>query len=188
MSGSLYDIIAQAESGGNPYAVNPLGTSSGNAQGLYQITTGTWQDFAPGAGVDLSQYPTALSAPASVQQQVASTIPLSRWASSTVAAVENAFGGNVPTNETLGQIAAELGQSGGATASGVGSGPAGTQTGGTSGTQTGSCGLNPVCWVMGLASAVGGYAVRGVLLIVGLVLLLGAIYLFATRTQAVAQS
>lgn len=54
-------------------------TSSGQAQGFYQITTGTWNDFAPRAGVDLRQYPTPMSAPFAVQQQVADAIPLGRW-------------------------------------------------------------------------------------------------------------
>lgn len=182
MAQTIYDVIAQAESGGNPYAVNPFVTSSGNAQGLYQITTGTWQDYAPQAGVNLGQYPTALSAPVDVQTQVASGIPLSRWASSTVAAVENAFGGNVPTNETVGQIASELGQGGGYTASGVGSGQTASPGQGAGGQ---SCGFNPVCWVQSLAAAAGGYVLRGVLILTGLVLLFGALYLFATRTQQV---
>ena len=78
-------VIAQAESG-NRNIPGP-DTDSGQAQGNYQITTGTWRDFAPQAGVDLSQYPTPLSAPWDVQGKVASVIPLSRWASKTRQAV-----------------------------------------------------------------------------------------------------
>lgn len=63
---------------------NPTATSSGRAEGHYQITTGTWKDFAPKAGVSLAEYPTAISAPKSVQAQVAKTIPLRRWDPNTI--------------------------------------------------------------------------------------------------------
>jgi hypothetical protein len=49
---------------------NPNSTASG----YWQITNPTWKDFAPGVGVDLSQYPTAQSAPQAVQSQVAEAI------------------------------------------------------------------------------------------------------------------
>lgn len=49
------------------------------AEGFYQITGPTWQDFAPRAGIDLKQYPSAISAPYEVQSKVADTIPMGRW-------------------------------------------------------------------------------------------------------------
>lgn len=101
---SIYDVIQSAESGGNLTAYNPVNTSSGHAMGLYQITTGTWNDFAPKAGIDLSQYPNANAAPADVQQAVASQIPLSRWAPSTVASVLQAYPG-LDTSQTVGALA-----------------------------------------------------------------------------------
>jgi hypothetical protein len=67
--------IAQTESSGNPTAVNP----SSGASGLYGFLTSTWQSIAPQAGVDINQYPTAASAPASVQTAVASITPISNW-------------------------------------------------------------------------------------------------------------
>jgi len=54
-------------------------TSSGRAAGYYQITPGTWHDFAPKAGVDLGKYPGAMSAPFDVQERVAKLIPAGRY-------------------------------------------------------------------------------------------------------------
>ncbi len=189
MSGSLYDIIAAAESSGGSNIYGPV-TSSGQALGAYQITTGTWNDFAPGAGVSLAQYPNAATAPLSVQTQVASTIPLARWAASTVAAVEQAFGGNINPQETLGQIATELGQS---TPSGGASGApstagsySGTQSGASGG--SGSCGLSPGCWLSALGSWAASYATRAGLIVVAIIFMVGAFYLFASRTQIVSET
>ena len=78
-------------------------TSSGQAQGNAQITTGTWTDFAPKAGIDLKQYPTPDSAPRNVQIAVANQIPLNRWASSTVNAVLAKYPG-IDTSQPLGVI------------------------------------------------------------------------------------
>lgn len=46
-------------------------TAPSSAQGQYQITDSTWQQWAPKAGVSLAQYPSAMSAPSEVQEQVA---------------------------------------------------------------------------------------------------------------------
>ena len=77
------DLIEKYESGGrnimqgvvppgggyNPSVGRVTGPST--AQGYYQITNSTWRDTAPQAGVDLQQYPTAMSAPKEVQKAVA---------------------------------------------------------------------------------------------------------------------
>lgn len=97
---SFLDALATVESSSNPLAVNPVSTPSGHAEGLYQITTGTWDQFAP-ASVR-SQYPTPLDAPVDVQTQVAGAIPLSRWAPSTLATLQSE-GWNVDPTATLGQ-------------------------------------------------------------------------------------
>ncbi len=49
-------------------------TGPSTASGYWQITNTTWRGYAPGAGVDVSKYPTAMSAPYGVQRQVASSI------------------------------------------------------------------------------------------------------------------
>jgi hypothetical protein len=100
---SPMDIVLQAESGDRNINNTTRMTSSGQAQGNAQITTGTWNDFAPKAGIDLKQYPTPDSAPRNIQIQVANTIPLNRWASSTVNKVLAAYPG-IDTTQTLGAI------------------------------------------------------------------------------------
>ena len=103
LTSSPLDIVLNAESRNQNAANTHATTSSGQAQGYPQITTGTWTDFAPKAGVDLNQYPNPMSAPRDVQIKVASMIPLNRWASSTVNAVLAKYPG-IDTSQTLGQI------------------------------------------------------------------------------------
>lgn len=70
------DAVVQPESGNQNVVTslkNPDG-SPGTASGFWQITNGTWREFAPKAGVDLSQYPTAVSAPKAVQRAVAGAV------------------------------------------------------------------------------------------------------------------
>ena len=71
------NLISQYESG-NQNKVNylygqltPQGLPQ-TAQGYYQITNKNWSNVAPLVGIDTSVYPTAMSAPQSVQAQVAS--------------------------------------------------------------------------------------------------------------------
>jgi hypothetical protein len=73
--------IAQRESGGDPTALNyvakedPTAYDRGaTASGKYQIVNSTWAEGARLAGVDVSKYPTARSAPEAVQDQVASAL------------------------------------------------------------------------------------------------------------------
>jgi hypothetical protein len=77
--GSLSALVQNYESGGNYTAQNPTSTASG----AYQFTNPTWQQYAGQIGVDTSQYPTAASAPPSVQdavfQQAVSQRGLGDW-------------------------------------------------------------------------------------------------------------
>ena len=61
---SLASLVQYFESGGNYSAVSPSSTASG----AYQFTNPTWQQYAGQLG--LTQYPTAVSAPAAIQDQV----------------------------------------------------------------------------------------------------------------------
>jgi hypothetical protein len=81
--------------GGNPSEIS---------QGHFQIQTATWRDFAKQAGVDVNQYPTAMSAPREVQAQVASVIPLSRFGPRTQTLLRSRFG-PLDTNQTVGALA-----------------------------------------------------------------------------------
>lgn len=103
LNSSPLDIVLQAESGDRNINNTTQGTSSGQAQGNLQITTGTWNDFAPKAGVDLKKYPTPDSAPRDVQIAVGNTIPLNRWAQSTVNKVLAQYPG-IDTSQPLGAI------------------------------------------------------------------------------------
>ncbi len=67
------DIIEQAESRGRNVPNYKFGPGF-TAQGYYQITNPTWRDFSKAAGVNLSQYPTAMAAPREVQRAVAEAI------------------------------------------------------------------------------------------------------------------
>lgn len=86
-SASALGALAQSESSGqaglvhypNNVAWGGSSTAGSSASGLYGYTTGTWQTYAPQAGVDISQYPYAYTAPASVQTQVAAITPISNW-------------------------------------------------------------------------------------------------------------
>lgn len=73
---NILALIAQYESGGQnvynkKYNLNP---SYYTASGYYQITNTLWRNSAPAAGISLTDYPTAISAPYNVQTQVAASI------------------------------------------------------------------------------------------------------------------
>jgi Transglycosylase SLT domain len=63
---SLIWLIVQRESSWNPTAANP----DSSARGLGQFILGTWQSWATMAGVNITQYPTADTAPEAVQLAV----------------------------------------------------------------------------------------------------------------------
>jgi hypothetical protein len=69
---NILQNVVGPQGGYNPSVGRVTGPSS--AQGYFQITNSTWKDFAPNAGVDLSKYPNALSAPYEVQKAVARNI------------------------------------------------------------------------------------------------------------------
>jgi hypothetical protein len=89
MSGPRFnalDMIAQRESAWRNVPTSAWNPTTGfnqstggitgpsTASGYWQITNTTWRAYAPGAGVDTTQYPTAMSAPYDVQRSVAGTI------------------------------------------------------------------------------------------------------------------
>ena len=93
----LLDALLQNESGGRNVANTTEGTDSGQAQGYFQITTGTWNDFGG------QQYaPDPLHASYEQQAEIASKIPLKRWATSTIDKMR-ATGKPIDVNLTLGE-------------------------------------------------------------------------------------
>ena len=113
--GSFMDALANIESG-DQNIVSKVDTDSkgltlaqgGNpaeiSQGNFQINAPTWRDFAKQAGVDVNQYPTAMSAPRAVQAQVASVIPFNRFGPRTQTLMASRFG-PLDTSQTVGTLA-----------------------------------------------------------------------------------
>lgn len=93
----LLDALLRNESGGRNIANTHEGTSSGQAQGHFQITTGTWRDFGGG-----KYAPNPLGATYEQQAEIASKIPLKRWDPSTINQMR-ATGMPVDPNRTLGE-------------------------------------------------------------------------------------
>ena len=142
LNSSPLDIVLNAESGDRNINNVHATTSSGQAQGNAQITTGTWNDFAPKAGVDLKKYPTPDSAPRAVQIAVANQIPLNRWASSTVNAVLAKYPG-IDTSQPLGVIQSNAINPPGAPGSPASTTPAVAGTGGAPAAGTTLPGFQP---------------------------------------------
>jgi len=107
---SLLGALLRNESGGRNIANTTQGTSSGQAQGYFQITTGTWNEFG---GDKYAKTP--LQASYQQQADIASKIPLRRWDQSTLRAMSGT-GLPIDPNRTLGQNLAMSGE-------GFGSGP-----------------------------------------------------------------
>jgi len=97
MAVSLLDALLRNESGGRNVPNVNQDTSSGQAQGYFQITEGTWKDF----GGD-KYAPNPLKATYAQQAEIASKIPLKRWDKSTIAAMQ-ATGKKVDPDLTLGE-------------------------------------------------------------------------------------
>jgi hypothetical protein len=101
---ALLEALFGNESGGRNVANTTQGTSSGQAQGYFQITTGTWNDFG-----GTKYAPTPLQATYAQQAEIASKIPLKRWDESTVAKMR-ATNKPIDPNKTLGENLAANGE------------------------------------------------------------------------------
>lgn len=103
---SPMDLVAQVESGNQniKQKIHDINTDRGTpAGGFFQIIDPTWQRYAGTAGVDVKQYPTAMSAPREVQAQVAGAIPVNQWGPDTVSALKAQYP-KIDTSQTLGQV------------------------------------------------------------------------------------
>jgi hypothetical protein len=92
------------------------GRPGSKSQGHWQIDTPTWEQFGAQAGIDLKQYPNAMSAPREVQEQVAKLIPLSRFGGRTVRMLNAQYGTTLDKTATLGELDAKYGGGSGGTA------------------------------------------------------------------------
>jgi hypothetical protein len=115
LNSSPMDLVATLESGNTNVAqkIHDKNTDKGTpAGGFFQIIDPTWKTYAKAAGVDVDQYPNAMSAPRDIQAKVASAIPVNQWGPNTVAALKAKYPG-MDTSQTLGQWqSAALGGSG----------------------------------------------------------------------------
>lgn len=222
-------LIRQFETGGgtNPagsnvynykYASNPQLYS---ASGYYQITNTNWNAYAPGLGIDTSQYPTAISAPFDQQSQVANYMlqntpqGVGNWSNynpQLATALQNGGGnvsgssnvvtdpwdtsGNAPTGTSgltmpqwqldlqnlvagaTGQPPVTAAENGVTGTTGAGS-PAQPGTQSAVSSATGSSG-----WISQITSWLGSIASRAGMLVIGLILLLGAMYIFANNQRS----
>jgi hypothetical protein len=101
---TLLGALLRNESGGRNVANTTQGTSSGQAQGYFQITTGTWNEF----GGD-KYAPNPMQASYAQQADIASKIPLSRWDSSTLNAMRGT-GKPIDPHATLGENLSRQGE------------------------------------------------------------------------------
>jgi hypothetical protein len=72
--GGALNLIQQYENASGQNVPNYRYDRTHTAQGYFQITNSTWRDIAGSAGVDLGQYPNAMSAPYDVQRQAAAAL------------------------------------------------------------------------------------------------------------------
>ncbi len=84
------------------------GQPGSKSQGHWQIDTPTWQQFGAKAGIDLTKFPNAMSAPRDIQEQVARTIPLSRFGGRTQKLLGQQYG-TLDKSLTLGALDAKYG-------------------------------------------------------------------------------
>jgi hypothetical protein len=102
---SILSTIMRVESGGRNVTQGNIGDINNRtgdlAQGFYQITGGTWNDFGGGK----TGHTSAIDAPYGVQLQVAQNIPVQRWGPTTQEALRSA-GYEPKPGETLGQMLA----------------------------------------------------------------------------------
>jgi hypothetical protein len=115
---TLLGALLRNESGGRNVANTTQGTSSGQAQGYFQITTGTWNEF----GGD-KYAPNPMQASYAQQADIASKIPLRRWDKSTLSAMQGT-GKPIDPNKTLGENLSAQGEGFGTDPSGGAAQPA----------------------------------------------------------------
>ncbi len=185
---SLADIVQNFESGGNYGAVNiPLpGQAPSTASGAYGFTNPTWRQYlgqiAGTLGISPSLYPTARSAPASVQDavfnQAVTVNGLNDW---TCPRCDPALVNYLTANPSSMALPISPGNPATAPASATGGTTTTGQAGATQNAQS-NCGnlWNPLNWG---CAVVGSFVGRFLYGVVGLVLIAMAIFIYAMRTR-----
>jgi hypothetical protein len=107
---SLLDTLIMAESNGRNIP-NVTDSGPGPGGGYFQIKDNTWSIYAKRAGIDLAKFPDAMSAPYTIQKQVADVIPIGQWGPRTKRLVR-AAGYNIDEKKTLAENIAAFGETG----------------------------------------------------------------------------
>lgn len=171
----LFTSIIQAESGFNPSAYN----SASGATGIAQFLPSTAANPGYGtASFDPTNPYQSLDGAAQYLSGLYNTT--GSWQGAVNAYSGTAAGSNPYPNSPSVQQQITAADSGNPTNGQTQPAPAAP-------TKT-SCGLDPVCWLGVFGSWLASFATRGALIVLAIVLLLGAMYLFAARTQQVSQS
>lgn len=204
---SLSDLVRNYENPvGDPTLRNYAYDSTHTASGLYQITDSTWRAYAPGAGVSTALYPSAASAPSSVQESVFGNIVAQRgladWTCPGCNAPLTNYLASNPSAANLPVFGAQTGAGQGAAPGSLASptqGPgtgygfdpttgaysiptpataASNASGATQATATSSTGG----WIEQIKAWLSDHATRFGLLILAVIFVLGAMYLFALQS------
>jgi hypothetical protein len=189
---SLFSDVLQAESSFNPNAYNPQSGATGIAQFLPSTAANAGYGIAPFNPSD--PFASIKAAAQYLAGLFASPNNPNGWTGALAAYSGQGFSGTpYPGNAAIAGDLSALGGSAQAPA-----GVTSPTSGGTSGgAATGSSGsglspsswlsppswLSPSWWLSAIGSFLGGYASRAALIVLAILLLLGAIYLFASRTQ-----
>jgi len=169
----LFNDVIAAESSFNPIAYN----SASGAAGIAQFIPSTASNVPGYGAVDPYNAPSALSAAAAYLSTLFQRT--GSWTGALNAYSGNSSGGApYPGNSAIAGDLAGLGGStaGSSTTAGTGSTAAPGATQGAPGAT--SCGLSPSCWL----GALGSLASRFALVLLAVLLILGGLWLFASRT------
>lgn len=187
---SLFTDVIQGESGFNASIVNPASGAAGIGQFLPSTAANPGYGIAPFNPLD----PIA-SLSAAAQYLAALFNKTGSWTGALNAYSGNTSGGApYPGNTSIAGDLNTLGEGGmanntpGSSLSGASAAAGATAATASSAATGGSCGLSPSCWLSSLGTWASGFATRGALILLAIILLLGAVYLFAARTQQVSSS
>lgn len=153
------------------------------ASGYYQITNTNWLAIAPTLGIDTTQYPTAISAPFDAQTQVASNLlaqpnGIQNWSNynpQLASALNNGGGSALNTNGGGSPLSAPTTYGYDPTTGAQSIPTTSTQDPGSTATATPSS----TDWFAEAKTWISGLASRGALFVIGLILLIGAVIMFA---------
>jgi hypothetical protein len=181
-------VSANYESSGNPTATT--GVTGQTASGLYGFINSTWQQYAQESGVDTVQYPTAASAPASVQTsvfaQAVSQVGLQPWTCNgcdpALVSYLNANPSSLNLPVTNGSGTPGSGTPGSGTPGSTSTAGATTPSTGTQAQTSGGSSWNPLTWLSDIGGWFASIAARASLFVLAIIFILIALVLFGLKS------